>query len=413
MTIHYYYFFWIKIVFFCHSKSNRLMEKLAYFLQIVTTISSALFAVIFLFYNWNKSIFKKLLAVQFLVISYGLFINFLSINNFFSYFPHLSRTGLLCVFLIQPIQFLAIYKSLNGKKIQWLDLLHFLPALLYIANFYNYFILPASEKIVALETNSIARFAEGFLPEYFLPVLSLFQTTFYIIWFGFLLKKIKNDISSKTVLYFIYFMMIYMVFHYLPPVMAVLYYYDTYSITNWLPVIYATVNLVVFFKILATPEWLFYYKPKKIQYALIKPTTSQQDPGLLEMELVTKLSPKKIQFNAEENRLFDRFTEVVEADQFFLLPSFSQKNVAEKLDVSEYKIRLIIEKAYGIKFSEFSNYRKTYFLLNEMRKNPQWQKYSFVAIARKLGYLSTNSFYLNFKRISGFTPKEYFDSFGN
>jgi AraC-like DNA-binding protein len=48
-----------------------------------------------------------------------------------------------------------------------------------------------------------------------------------------------------------------------------------------------------------------------------------------------------------------------------------------------------------------------------MRKNPQWQKYSFVAIARKLGYLSTNSFYLNFKRISGFTPKEYFDSFGN
>ena len=87
--------------------------------------------------------------------------------------------------------------------------------------------------------------------------------------------------------------------------------------------------------------------------------------------------------------------------------------MAEKLDVSEYKIRLIVEKAYGIKFSEFSNYRKTYFLLNEMRKNPQWKKYSFVAIARKLGYLSTNSFYLNFKRISGVTPKEYFDSLGD
>ena len=48
-----------------------------------------------------------------------------------------------------------------------------------------------------------------------------------------------------------------------------------------------------------------------------------------------------------------------------------------------------------------------------MRKNPQWQKYSFVAIARKLGYLSVNSFYLNFKRISGVTPKEYFDSLAN
>lgn len=389
------------------------MEKLAYFLQIVTTISSALFAIVFLFYNWNKSVFKKLLAVQFLVISYGLFVNFLAINNFFSYFPHLSRTGLLCAFLIQPIQFLAIYKSLNGKKFHWLDVLHFLPALLYIANFCNYFILSASEKIVIIETNSVARFAEGFLPDYFLPIFSIFQTTFYIIWFGFLLKKIKKEIPSKIVLYFIYFMIIYMVFHYLPPVMAVLYYYDTNSITNWLPVIYAVVNLVVFFKILATPEWLFYHKPSIVEVSIMKPTHSRQEPSLLEIELITKLSPKKLQFSPEESRLFERFTEAVEADWFFLLPNFSQKNVAEKLDVSEYKIRLIVEKAYGIKFSEFSNYRKTYFLLNEMRKNPQWQKYSFVAIARKLGYLSVNSFYLNFKRISGVTPKEYFDSLGD
>lgn len=389
------------------------MEKLAYFLQIVTTISSALFAIVFLFYNWNKSVFKKLLAVQFLVISYGLFINFLAINNFFSYFPHLSRTGLLCAFLIQPLQFLAIYKNFTGKKFHWLDMLHFLPVLLYITNFYNYFILSASEKIVIIESNSVAKFSEGFLPDYFLPIFSILQTTFYIIWIGLLLKKIKKEISSKTVLYFIYFMMIYMAFHYLPPVMAVLYYYDTHSITSWMPVIYAAVNLVVFFKILATPEWLFYNTPNNIEVSIMKPTSSQQEPSLLEIELITKLSPKKLQFSIEENRLFERFTEAIEADQFFLLPNFSQKNVAEKLDVSEYKIRLIIEKAYGIKFSEFSNYRKTYFLLNEMRKNPQWKKYSFVAIARKLGYLSTNSFYLNFKRISGVTPKEYFDSLGD
>jgi AraC-like DNA-binding protein len=204
-----------------------------------------------------------------------------------------------------------------------------------------------------------------------------------------------------------------MAFHYLPPIMAVLNYYDTHSITSWMPVIFAAVNLVVFFKILATPEWLFYNKPNEVEVSILKPTSSQQEPSLLEIELITKLSPKKLQFSIEENRLFDRFTEAIEADQFFLLPNFSQKNVAEKLNVSEYKIRLIVEKAYGIKFSEFSNYRKTYFLLNEMRKNPQWKKYSFVAIARKLGYLSTNSFYLNFKRISGVTPKEYFDSLGN
>jgi AraC-like DNA-binding protein len=389
------------------------MEKFAYFLQIVTTICSVLFAIVFLYYNWNKSLFKKLLSVQFIIFSFGLFIYFLSINNFFILLPHLSRVGMLCVLLIPPIQFLAIKRGLIESKLQWKDIMHFIPAFLYVINFFNYFILSAPEKILILENNSIAEFKEGLLPAFFMPALSIVQTTFYLIWYGFMVNKIKETIQSSDLLHFIFFIMIHMVTHYMPVIMVVLYYHDEHAITSWLPVIDALLNISFFFKILVTPEWLFYHKPNKEVSFIIKPTSSQHEPCLLEIELITKLSPKKLQFNTEEKRLFDRFTEAIEADQFFLLPNFSQKNVAEKLDISEYKIRLIIEKAYGIKFSEFSNYRKTYFLLNEMRKNPQWKKYSFVAIARKLGYLSTNSFYLNFKRISGVTPKEYFDSLGD
>lgn len=388
------------------------MEKLAYYLQIGTTTSSIVFALVFAFYNWNKSLFKKLLAFQFVILAFGLFINFIAFNNFFSLFPHLSRTGLLCALIIPPIQFIAIYSGLGERKLKWTDLLHFMPALLYVINFYPYFTLSAAEKIIILENNSIAKFNEGFLPAYFLPVLSLVQTTFYLIWFGFLAKNLKKEISSTTLLQFIYFIMVTMVFHYLPAIMVILYYYDAHDITNWLPVIYAITNLFFFFKILATPEWLFYQKtaPKEPVVVPKISVVSKREISPLEAELVTKLSPKKLQLTTEELRLFDRFTAVVEAERLFLDPTFSQKGVAEKLGVSEYKIRLLLDKAYGIKFSEFTNYRRTYFLLHEMRKNGQWKRYSFVAIARKLGYMSANSFYMNFKKISGVTPKEYFNS---
>ena len=388
------------------------MEKLAYYLQIGTTTSSIVFALVFAFYNWNKSLFKKLLALQFLILGYGMFINFIYFNNFFSLFPHLTRTGLLCALLIPAIQFLSIYRGLGVQKLKWKDALHFLPALLYVVNYFNYFILSASEKIIILENNSIAKFNEGFLPDYFLPVLSLVQTTFYLIWFWVLAKKLKNEISSTTLLQFINFIMVNMVFHYLPAIMIILYYYDAHDITNWLPVIYALANLLFFFKILATPEWLFYQKtaPKEPIVAPKISVVSKREISPLEAELVTKLSPKKLQLTTEELRLFDRFTAVVEAERLFLDPAFCQKGVAEKLQVSEYKIRLLLDKAYGIKFSEFTNYRRTYFLLHEMRKNGQWKRYSFVAIARKLGYMSANSFYMNFKKISGVTPKEYFNS---
>lgn len=341
-----------------------------------------------------------------------MFINFIYFNNFFTLFPHLSRTGLLCALLIPAIQFLSIYRGLGNQKLKWKDALHFLPALLYVVNFFNYFILSASEKIILLENNSIAKFNEGFLPDYFLPILTLFQITFYLVWFAFLIRKFKKDIVSKSLREFIYFMMSYMVFHYLPPVMVVLYYYDAHAITNWLPVIYSIVNLIFFFKILITPEWLFYHKSEVEEpvASITSPNLSKKEIRPLENSLIQILSPKKFQLSKEELQLFDNFTAIVEAERFFLDPAFSQKEVAKKLDISEYKIRHLLDKAYGIKFSEFTNYRRTYFLLNEMRKNKQWQRYSFVAIARKLGYLSANSFYMNFKRIAGVTPKEYFNN---
>jgi AraC-like DNA-binding protein len=206
-------------------------------------------------------------------------------------------------------------------------------------------------------------------------------------------------------------MMSFMVFHYLPPVMLVLYYYDAHAITNWLPVIYSFFNLIFFFKILITPEWLFYHKSKvEVPVTIASPNVTKIEIRPLENSLMLILSPKKFQLSDDESQLFDRFTQIVEAERFFLDPTFSQKGIAEKLGVSEYKIRHLVDKAYGIKFSEFTNYRRTYFLLNEMRKNKQWQRYSFVAIARKLGYMSVNSFYLNFKRIAGVTPKEYFSA---
>jgi AraC-like DNA-binding protein len=388
------------------------MEKLAYYLQIGTTTSSAVFAIVFVFYNWNKKLFNKLLSLQFLVFSFGLFIYFLSLNNFFTLFPHLSRIGLLCVLLIPPIQFLAIQRGLIQSKLQWKDVLHFIPALMYIVNFFNYFLLSGPEKLLLLENNSIAEFKEGLLPAFFMPSLSILQTTFYLVWYGLMVKKIKATIQSPDLRNFIFFIMIHMVTHYMPVIMVVLYYHDEHAITSWLPVIYALLTIGFFFKILATPEWLFYQKtaPKEPVVAPKISVVSKREISPLEAELVTKLSPKKLQLTTEELRLFERYTAIVEAERLFLDPTFSQKGVAEKLGVSEYKIRLLLDKAYGIKFSEFTNYRRTYFLLNEMRKNPQWQRYSFVAIARKLGYMSANSFYMNFKRITGVTPKEYFNS---
>lgn len=188
--------------------------------------------------------------------------------------------------------------------------------------------------------------------------------------------------------------------------MALLLYYDQHNFLAGLPIFYALANLAFIFIFLATPEWCFRAKAKKehkVNHVEVNPST------VLENSIIQRLSPKKTQLNSEESEILEAFTRKVESEKRYCKPQFTQKVLAAELGVSEYKLRIILEKAYEMKFSDFANYRRIYFGLVEYRKNPQWKKYTTATISRKLGYNSMNSFHLNLKKFTGLTPKEFFN----
>ncbi len=398
-----------RIIRFFALLKKQVMNELAYYLQLGTASISAVMAVVFAYYNWKKGLFNQILSLQFMLVAYGLFVSFFAFNNLFVVYPHVSRTGLLCAMLLPPLSFLALEKGIGKKRIRAIDLLHLAPAALYIVNFWNYFPLSAAEKVAVLQNYSIGEFEEGYLPPYFLPAVSIAQTTFYLIAYASLIKKIKPALASNPVRHLVYYIFGYLILNYLPPIMGALHYYDAQAITSWMPVLYASANIFFFFKVLGTPEWLFGLHATNSSKPSPRVALKVDEPLEIEQQIMDLLSPKTLELSADEMDLFSRFTKIIEADKLYLSPNFTQKNLAVQLHTSEYKLRLLLDKTYAMKFSDFLNYRKIYYCINEYRKNPQWKKFSIAAIARILGYSSVNSFYLNFKRITGLTPKDYFN----
>lgn len=382
------------------------MEQLIYYLHIGAFTLSCILTFIFGFYNYKKNVFTKLLTALFLVISYGLFINFIAFNGLFLTFPHTSRTGLLCVFLIPVLFYLAIDKGILNNKWKKIDILHFVPAFLYILNYVGYFLSSRETKLYFIEHGSIVSFKEGFLPAYFLPIVALVGNLFYLIRLLYLFPQFKKVIKHGFYLVFIYITTGYLLLNNVPVIMVLLLYYDKHNFLAGLPIFYALANLAFIFIFLSTPEWRFNTTAKK-EY---KGTHVETNPStIIENSIIQRLSPKKTLLNTEESEILEAFTRKVESEKRYCKPQFTQKVLAAELGVSEYKLRITLEKAYEMKFSEFANYRRIYFGLVEYRKNPHWKKYTTAAIAKKLGYNSMNSFHLNFKKCTGLTPKEFFN----
>lgn len=384
------------------------MKSLAYYLQIIMALSTLIVGLIYFLYNWKKGLFQRLLAILLVVTSIGVIISFLAINNYFLIFPHLSRTGFLIAFIVPTLLYFTFFKGLLKKPFTKTDLLHFLPLLIYVINYLPYFLSSRELKLKYIKLEIIGSFSEGWLlPAYFIPILSFIQTSFYIYYFWMKARQLNEANVPKLYVDKYYYFGGYMLIHYMPVFLAVLKYYDRHEIQSWLPVIYSIANTFFFLKIIATPAWLFskYNVKKSVK-------TPQNSLGVSELlqRVDKKLTPKLRELTAGEKDMLTQFLAFSQKEKHFLQTDFNQKNLAKELQSSEYKIRVMLEKAFQMNFVEINNYLKIrYLLTNYKNKESGWKLLKMNTISEKLGYKSLNSFYLNFKKITGVTPGEFFN----
>ena len=187
------------------------------FLFLAMVVTSYIVTIIYAINNWRYSLYGKLISFYLLVFSHGLLVHSVIANGLLIYFPHLSRTAILMLLMMNPISFLAMDKGLLNKKMTSLDILHFVPALIYLLNFLPFYFLGTNEKIELIKNMELSKFNEGwFLPPFTVPVMSFFQIIIYFIWIH---SKFLVNFSSqlnKNSLFKIRFFWLYTIFQIVP-----------------------------------------------------------------------------------------------------------------------------------------------------------------------------------------------------
>jgi AraC-like DNA-binding protein len=93
----------------------------------------------------------------------------------------------------------------------------------------------------------------------------------------------------------------------------------------------------------------------------------------------------------------------------FLKHRYSIKDLANEIGIPSYLLSVLINKEFGINFSEFINDIRVSYLIDLAKQNPEnLHKYTLEVLGQMGGFKSRTTFILAVKRKTGKTPSEIF-----
>jgi AraC-like DNA-binding protein len=382
------------------------------FMYIAMNITSVVVGVIYTYYHWSKGLFGKFTSLALFFISYGLLTFFAAANGLFPFFPWLARTGLLMIFILVPLIFLAVDRGLRKSHLRKIDLLHGLPAFLYVVNFLPFWIKPQQDKILMLDLQNFAKYDEGWIfPAYFLCIIACIVVLGYGIRIFQIMQLPSLEQTSpyrkrKVLIFCLYVLFL------ITPIMLSLTGHYSGEKRGAFNLIFILGNLIFFLVILSIPELI---------YGLANKNKIHQAPDILlpksqKTDINDEYSPKAIvqkeeiiksNLTEEEAYFVKKLNAYLDHEHPFLNVDFSQSTLAQGIDMPVYQLRKYLKDIYNNSFNEFINRKRIQFLVLQLKNKKEWRNYNMGSLATEIGFKSVNSLYLNFKKEMNTTPKEH------
>ena len=307
--------------------------------------------------------------------------------------------------IIGPCFYLFTLITLNKiNRVRKIDLLHFLPSLIYLISIVPYFFMPWTEKINIVEQIFIDPEIQEHLNinMFFSPKFNYAFRMFHFISYCVLsfrliqlnskhatndkrvklisLKKITVIFISLTVIYFIHIVVILVG--------------EAYKTTLVYIIIYCDIILFIglIFEIFKYPE-LFISNNK------LKSSHIQKSPFFLS-EADKNLIPEKIYTNIEA-----KINNMKKNRDLLIDPDTNFDVFAHEINENKYHIRLYL-KCNGLTFMKLKNEIRVEEAIKHLESG---NRFKLDYIAKKCGFNSPSNFYKIFKTMTGYTPSEYED----
>ncbi|WP_323756524.1 helix-turn-helix transcriptional regulator [Roseivirga sp.] len=123
-------------------------------------------------------------------------------------------------------------------------------------------------------------------------------------------------------------------------------------------------------------------------------------------KVVTQADDNSKNPSETKNLYFQNFLALMNKEKLYRNPELSRDIVAEKLNMSTGYLSQLISASTSSNFTSLINdYRIED--IKQMLLNPDFDKYSIVAIGLEAGFKSKSTFYSEFKKSTGYTPNQF------
>lgn len=349
-------------------------------ISLVATLHCFVLSLIILFSKFFRSETNRYLGFTLLIIA------IVGVNNWFwdigSYPILISVLDLfLWQFLYPTTLFIFFYKILNNTSDTTLRLKFFYLPFILLSTFNIFLSLSTTFQLYNLPGIVLS-----YVPIFY-KIISFLSIIFpiYMIFlsYKYTLAK-KNSLSKRWLKYLLVFLSLIILFG------VVLESYR-FIFSEKLPLtsLWTFSSIVIYW---LTYKGMYQFKLSNDQYEI--------------REITKKGEKKPIDSVNSKSSHFKKLVYLIEEDKIHHDPNLSRDSVAELLEISNSYLSQIIKENTSVNFSDYINSHRVKDV-KQMLKDPMFDKYSLLSIGLECGFNSKTSFYTNFKKETGLTPKEY------
>lgn len=347
------------------------------------------------------------LAIGQIFLSLAIGVNFLIISKLLVHWPFLFRTGSLLALIYVPLPLLYLIFYTHKRTWRWYDFLHFIPAFVFVADFWPIYMLSNQEKLALIlkDINNQDKYAllseSRFFPPGFHQMSRTILVSLYWVAQCLMLRRWMKGQTQMKYEERIWknWMIVYLVFQaalWLPYYLT-FFWIDKSLTYHMVYTVGAVWMLVSSLLLLAYPTLLQGNQAiKSVQKSKrIKILASESSTGLVSDDNLQKLG--------EARSAIDRG---LDEDILFLKPGLTINDFSKEIGLPVYQVTRCITHFTGMSFIDFINQKRIEYCVKKLDSG-EWKYYKVEAISNECGFNNRNSFTNAFKKFKGVSPSEY------
>jgi AraC-like DNA-binding protein len=354
--------------------------------------------VIILYFGFKYNPANQPLGIAQLCLGLSIWGSFVVTSGLIVHLSSWYRVGNGFTMLFIPMSFLYVVFFTQRRSWKWFDLLHLIPVVIYIADYWDIFLMPAAEKKQLIQQglsnlDGMMEFRDSrfFGPHFYWEFRTALFSFYWVAKVVIMVRWLRSQgsinpqikIWRNWMISFLLCQFAMLIIHYISLVTSI----HFLVISGLFVALSMLITLVIFFY-------------PSILYGLNLPEPIRLAPKIHPRVHLTEEGKQKM-----ENDIL-KMEALLERKKSFLIEGYSVHDFSKDINIPAYQISKILSTHKGFGFVDYINQKRINYCIAKLDEGA-WSTFTLEAIAFESGFSNRNTFTQAFTKFQGYTPSMY------